>query len=502
MFGPELEGEKDALAALLAEALGSSFEPREARRRGAAGLAEIAASAAPFIAARLTPGELRVRAFDPGGLRQGRTVVEALAPDQPFLFDTFRLALDRLGLRSLVLAHPLLPLERADDGSIAALGRERASRRESFLYAELAQVDGSGERTRIEAEVSAGLAHARAVVADHLRMRAVLRQHIERIERTVPGAQTGRDGARDAAGFLRWLEQDDFLFQGYRRYRVQRCGTAWQVEVERESGLGLLRDAASSRFARTGAEIPELLRARLGDPRLVFFDKARSESTVHRHGRLDSISVKELDARGDTVAFGRFVGLLTHKALRLRPASIPLLERRCAQVLDSLDIEPGSHLHKAAVAAFDSLPVEFLFQFPLEDLMRAVQRVVSASENRSLEVCVAPDPRNRSFFVSAVMPRRNYDEQLRADLQALLARCGATYLDHRTSFIDDEVALIHFFATSARDVEPAQLARLELEVRERARCWDDAFEAVLLEVQPEAEARALAETWLPALDDA
>jgi glutamate dehydrogenase len=502
MSGPDLDGEKDALAELLGAALGASLEPREARRRGSAGLAEIAASAAPFVAARLLPGELRVRAHDPGGQRRGRTVVEALAPDQPFLFDTFRLALDRLGLRASLIAHPLLPLERADDGALAVLGRGRALRRESFLYAELPQLVDPAARARLEAEVVAALRAARAVVLDHGRMLAALQRHIDRIERAAAPLPAGGERVRDVVGFLRWLEQDDFLFLGYRRYAVAGVGGGWRVEVERDSGLGVLRDPAGSRFAGPAGPVPELLCARLSDPRVIFFDKSRSESTVHRPGRLDSISVKELDADGRPAAFGRFVGLLTHKALRLRPASIPMLERRCAQVLDELGTEPGSHRHKAVVAAFDSLPVEFLFQFPFADVVGAVQRVVAAGENRSLEVCVAPDPRNRSFFVSAVMPRRAYDEQLRADLHALLASHGATYLDHRTSFIDDEIALIHFFGSSARDVDPARLAELEREIRERARSWDDAFEAALLEAWPEAEARALAGTWLPALDSA
>src|SRR5262245_13657042 len=105
MSGPDLDGEKDALTELLGQALRASLEPREVRRRGDAGLAEIAASAAPFVAARLAPGALRVRAHEPGGQRRGRTVVEALVPDQPFLFDTFRLALDRLGERAILVAH-------------------------------------------------------------------------------------------------------------------------------------------------------------------------------------------------------------------------------------------------------------------------------------------------------------------------------------------------------------------------------------------------------------
>jgi glutamate dehydrogenase len=499
MSEPVPDGEKDALVELLRGALAESIDPREVRRRGPAGLAEMAASAAPFIAGRLAPGDLRVRAHSPGDQRRGRSVVEALATDQPFLFDTFRLALDRLGVRALLDAHPLLPIDRGDDGAIAALGRGRAARRESFIYAELPLVEDPGELRRIQAEIAHSLRDARDVVADHGRMLAALRRHVESIERTA-SAQGGR--SRDRAAFLRWLEQDHFLFLGYRRYRVLARAERWWVEVEPESGVGLMRDASGSRFAGAGVQAPELLEARLRDERVLFFDKSRSESTVHRHGRLDSISVKELDALGRPVGFGRFIGLLTHKALSLRPSSIPILERRCARVLEGLRTEPGSHLHKAAVAAFDSLPVEFLLQFPVEDVIRAVQRVVAAGEHRSLEVCVAPDPHNRSFFVSAIMPRRAYDEQLRLDLHALLASYGATYLDHRTSFVDDQIALIHFFGTSAVDVDAGQLAALEQAIRERARCWDDAFEAALLEAHGAARGRALAGDYLPAFDPA
>jgi glutamate dehydrogenase len=493
-------GDKDRLEELLLDALGSGLEPREVRRRGPDGLAEIAASALPFVAARLAPGELRVRVHEPGGQRRGRSVVEVLASDQPFLFDTFRLTLDRLGMKALVAAHPLLEIERADDGSIARVGGGHALRRESFIYAELPEQAGSEARGRIESELARSLGSAQAVVADHGRMLGALRRHVERIGGAEPAPRTAGESAGDSARFLLWLEQDNFLFLGYRHYRVSRPDGDWRLDADPDSGLGLMRDTSASRFAGAGAQVPEQLRARLADARVIFFDKSRSESTVHRHGRLDSIAIKELDADGRITGFGRFVGLLTHKALRLRPGSIPILERRLAQVLDALHTQPGSHLHKAAVAAFDSLPVEFLFQFAFEDVVRAVQRVVAAGEHRSLEVCVAPDPRNRSFFVSAVMPRRAYDERLRADLHELLAGYGTTYLDHRTSFIDDEIALIHFFGSSAQDVDPVRLAALERSIRERASCWDDAFAAALLEARSEERARALADAYLPAFD--
>ncbi len=112
----EIAGSEKTLDSFLRVQLESAADLRELRRRGEGLLGEIARDAVPLVE-RLLPGELHVRVSNSGRDRDGRTTIEVLVADQAFLVDTFRLSLNRLELRVLLLLHPLLPIERDDDGA-------------------------------------------------------------------------------------------------------------------------------------------------------------------------------------------------------------------------------------------------------------------------------------------------------------------------------------------------------------------------------------------------
>ncbi len=377
------------------------------RKRGDAAQRELALHAVPLLEAR-QPGEIKVRVSNAGGHHAGRTVLELLIADQPFLVDTFQMTIRRLGLRAILLLHPVLMIERDADGSVTAFGKSAVdSRRESYLYAEVPLINDEERRADVETELRQVFTQLRNVVADHRRMVKALRKHTSEIEFCAHQIRGGTERARELSSFLDWLAEDNFVFLGYRYDHVSREDGTWNIELDRTSGLGLLRELgrSASREAMRGPEIPAEIRSRLGDERLIFFDKSRSESTIHREGRLDCVSVKVLDESNRVTGFGKFIGLLTHKAIRARGSEIPILSKRRDRVLDAVGAEPGSHTYKAAVEAFDSLPVEFLFPFDLEDVTRAVQHIILAIENPRVEVYVVPDPLNRSFFVSVIQPR-------------------------------------------------------------------------------------------------
>ena len=242
--------------------------------------------------------------------------------------------------------------------------------------------------------------------------------------------------------------------------------------------------------------------ARLDDERVIFFDKTRSDSTVHRRGRLDSVSVKLLDRDARPIGFGRFVGLFTHRAIRMRPSDIPILAARRTRIVASLGAEPGSHTHKIALEAYDCLPVEFLFPAEAADVARAIARIVAAAERRKLEVTTVADPTNRSFFVSVALPRQLYEERIREEIDRLLeTRHAARHIDHRSSFLDDDLALVHFFCGSEAELELPRLAELDAEIAAIVERWEDRFEAALVADQPSDRALRLADAYADAFPE-
>jgi glutamate dehydrogenase len=498
----ETAGNEKALDPFIREQLESIVDPQELRRQGTGFLDEIARGAATLVE-RLLPGEIHVRVSNPGGDRRGRTVVEVLVADQVFLVDSFRLSLNRFELRILRLLHPLLPIERDDDGSVARLGKRAVPRlRESYIYAELPLVESQARRDEIECELRRVLASAQSVVTDHVQMLEELHKHAELLDSAA--AKLGLDPDQGLMGFLRWLADDNYVFVGYRHYEVCRRDGSWEVKTDPSSGLGVLRDRADSRFVKgaRGADIPPLVRARLDDTRLVYFDKSRAEATIHRHGRLDSISIKMFDDSGELIGFGRFVGMLTHQAIRTRPSAIPLLAQKRELVIDAIGAEEGSYTYKAVIAAFDSLPVEFLFPRDVPDIEAAVVRILKASENHQVEVCVVLNARDRSFFLSVVLPRGLYNERLRHDIhELLLERYHASYVDDRSSFVDDDIALMHFFCSCPEAIDLKALEALESDIHEQAEPWGNRLERALLTSCPAERAGRLHDEYASAFPE-
>jgi glutamate dehydrogenase len=479
--------------------------PRERRIRGEEGVREIAFQALSLLRARRAH-EIRVRVSNPDGGRAGRTVLEVTLADIPFLVDTFRLAIRRLGLREMLLLHPLLRIERANDGSVRRFGEEaETGTLESYLYAETPLIKDHYTRKAIESTLRRVFSETHDAVADYGRMVRAIREHTAEIEFFAARAHPKAERGRRVMGLLNWLADDNFVFFGYRRYRAERERNEWVYQVDPTSGLGILREAKDSRFLNPvrGENIPATTRSRLEHERMIFFDKSRTDSTIHRHGRLDCITITTFDEEGQPTGFGKFIGLLTHKAVRTRGSEIPVISYRLKQVLDAIGAQPRSHNHKAAIEAFDSLPVEFLFSFDVEELTRAVRHVLTASEEQQVKVYVVSDQLSRSYFVSVILPRPAYDETLRRDLERLLrSRYRATYVDHRSSFLDDDVALIHFFCSSGSDVAPDMLEDLERTVEARVARWEDRFESELLEHHPARVAYALADDYAAAFPEA
>ena len=460
--------------------------------------AAISAGAMSLVLRR-RPAELRVRVINPA---PNRTLIEALLPDQPFVVDTFRLQLRKLGLSERKLLHKVLALEREEDGTVVRFGSDQTSAREAYLYAEIPVVNDDAKREEISQSIADAFEDLHHVVAHHGRMVKRVRKHTADVE-YASRALGIEDSGQEIMDFLSWLVADNYVFLGYRWYNVERKGDEWAVGVDHETGLGQLRETRGSRFGevRRGSSIPDPVRRRLEDRRLIFFDKSRSDSTIHRAGRLDCVSIKVLDDQGRVSGFGRFVGLFTHKAIKTRASEIPIVRRRRASVLEGLGAEPGSHDFKAAIEAFDSLPPEFLLGFEQHNATGLVERVLQVAEHGGVETAAVSDALNRSFFVSVILPRPHYDEELRHQIHELLSsQYRANYIEDRTSFVDDDVALIHFFCTSEEDLESGALDGLRSRVRELAARWDDQFDAEMQVLYEEDRAFRLISEYGPAFE--
>jgi glutamate dehydrogenase len=463
---------------------------------GELGLALRAAEAFAFAAER-PPGALAVRVASPDE-HAGRTVIEVLQDDRPFLVDTARLVLRRLGLRERLFLHPILGVRRDAAGRLIAIDHAPDAPRESLLHVEVSpRLDEPARRTEVEERLRAAMEQVRAVTEDFARMVRAVRELEARVEFAGPLLEPdGPLRARRVRKFLDWLVEGHFLFMGLRRYALRALPDGdVEVQLVPGSGLGLFRDDRTSRLRepRRGDAIPDELRDILDDPRILVVGKSRIESPIHRAGRLDRLAVSEYDDAGRPCGLAILVGLFTAQALRTPGSKVPLLSGRLEQILRDEGVEPRSHRHRALFDAFDSAPLEVLLGTDVEGVAALLREIVAGEGTRATRVVLRADRRGRSVYVAVLLPRERYGEDLRARLRDLVvARTGATWVDDRASFLEEGTAVVHFFCTGAEALAQPDPAALEAELQALTASWEDRLLDALVDRFGEAEGAELA----------
>jgi glutamate dehydrogenase len=459
-------------------------------------LATLAAEAFAWARQR-EPGRICVRVRNPED-RPGNTVIDVLQDDRPFIVDTLSLALARHGLQERLVLRPLLQITRDAEGHMQAVGpSQNGGPLESYVYVEvLPRIEDPSRLEELERTVREVMGWVRDITEDHRRMVRSIRELMANLEYAGPFIEGGPKRAANIERFLGWLVDGRFVLIGMRRYRVREAGGELEVQIDPGTGLGMWRDDDSSRLreARRGAAIPGEILDDLEDPRIILISKSHMESRIHRHGRLDRIVVKEHDDQGRVIGFGILVGLFTRIVLRTPGSQVPLLSERLREVVDRIQVTQGSHQHKSIVAAFDSAPIELLIGADVEAIVDLLQELVEAAGSKAVRLLLRSHPRGRTLYAATLLPRENYREDLRAEVRQILEReTNASYIDDRTSFVDDDTAIIHCFCTSSEsEAISADRAKLEEAIRYACSPWEDQLFDALRERYGEERAPVLA----------
>ena len=235
-----------------------------------------------------------------------------------------------------------------------------------------------------------------------------------------------------------------------RRPRVRDGGRARRAERAGQvgSGLGILRDDGTSRFAlpssledaaRVPARAPDCerrsARDRQDQPRL-----ARAPASPH--GRRP---VRVLRPDGTLAGLRRVIGLFTSLVYLEQASRTPLLRRKLQAILEAEGLIEGSHDYKATVAAFESFPRDELFQAPVEALRAEIVAAARAEEAQRVTLTERRDAASRNITVMVAMPGDRMSTELRIRLQNLLAaRYGAESVEYHLALVEGAAAQLFF----------------------------------------------------------
>jgi glutamate dehydrogenase len=462
------------------------------------------------FAAQRKPGTARVRVYHPQldehGWQSGHTVVEIVNDDMPFLVDSVTAELNRQGLTVHLVIHPVVRVRRDASGQLTDLYEPQAAPAdavpESFMHIEVDEQTAPELLEQVAQSVEKVLTDVRYAVEDWQRMRAPMLRILETVDH-MPHALPP-DEVNEARDFLLWLNDDNFTFLGYRRYRFEGDGDEARLAVVAGEGMGILRDDDVRVFdgLRNFASLPPDAQQFLRQPRLLLVTKSNRRATVHRPALMDSIFIKEYDDDGAVVGEHLFVGLFTSVAYNTSARDIPYLRNKVVRVLQRARFDPRSHDGKALVHILENFPRDELFQVSDDELFEIAIGVLHLQERQRTALFVRRDPFERFVTGLVYIPRDRYDTDLRRRIQAILEKafdgtCSAFY----TQLAESVLARVQFvIETKPGAIPDYDVAAIEERLIEASRAWPDRLQDSLVDAHGEEKGLRLHRRYATAFD--
>ena len=469
------------------------------------------------VAAVRRPGQAKTAIID----EEDSSVVFVVTDDMPFLVDSVNAELVRQHAAIKLVVHPLIVATRdRNNGNLVKVNRvpshigissgdtaampslshliaqgENASHMESWIAVEINRVSEETKASLLEG-LNRVLNDVRAAVEDWPKMRQKARQISESLDQVANPAQIAE--LRQAKDLLRWLDDGNFTFLGYREYDLINVDGEDVLELREDSGLGLLRAAADSPHIQ---HLTDTGRKKAREKRALVITKANSRSTVHRSAYLDYIGVKSFDAAGNVNGERRFIGLFATSAYTGSVRNIPIVREKVDAVLRSAGFPPDSHSGKDLLGILETYPRDELFQIEVPDLAATALGIQKLQERRRTRLFLRPDIYGRFMSAVVYLPRDRYTTNVRLRIeQELRETFQAVSIDYEARMTESALARLFFRIRLPKNADVSHVNTAELEKRlvRAARSWSEGIAEVLREGRDAEEAKELAAIWAEA----
>ncbi len=461
-------------------------------------LSERAAMHRQTAATRL-PGTANITIAD----EADRSVVYIVTDDMPFLVDSVNAELVRQNAPIRLVIHPLFVVTRnRESGELVKVSRvpshlgissgdtaampnlshliaqgDNASHMESWIAVEIDPVDEE-KRAALTAGIGRVLADVRAAVEDWPKMRNKALQIADDLDKLPGDAQIAE--LRQAQALLRWLDDGNFTFLGYREYDLTNESGEDVLEPREESGLGLLRSGAET--PHQIQHLTETGRKKAREKRALVITKANSRSTVHRSAYLDYIGVKSFDAAGNVNGERRFIGLFATTAYAGSVRDIPVVREKVDAVLRDAGFPPDSHSGKDLLGILETYPRDELFQIEIPDLAAIATGIQRLQERRRTRLFLRPDIYGRFMSALVYLPRDRYTTNVRLRIEKELRETfDAVSIDYEARMTESALARLFFRIRLPKNADVSNVNSDDLEKRlvRAARSWSEGISEVL-----------------------
>ena len=426
-------------------------------------------------------GTAKVRLFNPSVEANGwgleHTVIEIVNDDMPFLVDSVSAAINRRERSIHLLLHPVVRVRRDSIGRRVELTATQSAPMdaivESYMHVEIDQETTQAELDALRGEIERVLEEVRLAVADWRTMREKLADDIAYVESAkLPMPQEEIDEARN---FLRWLDDGNYIFLGFRRYGFETRDGKDYLPAIPDSGLGILRVMMPDAVERSATPLSDEFSAYARTKDLLVVTKANRRSVIHRAVPMDRIGIKRYDENGNLVGEDRFLGLFTSAAYSRSVREIPMLRLKAKRTIEGAGLDPRSHNGKALVDILETLPRDEFFQITDAQLFDIARGILLLQERHRVALFTRKDVFERFVSCYVFVPRDRYTPDFKERAKAILEDA----FDGRDTEIYDHVTNaplargLFIVKTTTGHVPEVDTKRIEAILSEAARTWSD-----------------------------
>lgn len=446
--------------------------------------------------------EIKINIYNPDfeqfGWQTTHTVIEVLCDDIPFLVDSLRLVISRMGFALHLIIHlGNLKVIRGRNNRITSVLPQHSDLQSDEILREapiLFEIDRQTDPKvlkQLHSNFMLAIEETSASVADWQAMRERIKASIDEIK--VLPKSLDQIEVRETEAFLTWIENHHFTFLGVRDYVLNKSDDEIRLETVPGTGLGILRENLNSDdvfyISAMGPAAEELMLS----PQILIISKTSSLANVHRDTYTDYIGIKRFNSQGEVIGERRVLGLYTAVAYNTNSKNIPFLRHKVTGVMEKADMAPGSHAGKALLNILDTLPRDDLFQASEDELLEIVMGIFYMQERRRIRMFARVDCFHRFISCLVYVPRDLFNTTLRKEIQHLLhVSFQAIDISFAMRFSESTLARIHFMIR----IDPTKpvdfdFREIEKKIIEIGRTWSDELQHYLFDTFGEEQSNKL-----------
>ncbi|TAL63460.1 MAG: NAD-glutamate dehydrogenase [Legionella sp.] len=448
------------------------------------------------------PHEIKIKIYNPDfeldGWQTTHTVVEVICDDMPFLVDSIRLVISRMGFSSHLTIHMGgIRVKRNKKNEVTELlPRDSKQKSKDILFEApvLLEIDRETDPKildKLHQNLVKVIEENSVVFEDWEKMRSKVIEVIAELN-NVPKF-IDENEVQETKAFLNWIEDHHFTFLGIRDYELIKKGKETLLQAIPGTGLGVLRESLSKSNARSISEMTPEARELTLSPRILVMSKTNTLATVHRDAYTDYIGIKRFDKKGNVIGERRIIGLYTSAAYHTNPKHIPFLRHKVATIMENSKLNPHSHAGKVLLNILETMPRDDLIQGSEEELLEISMGIFYMQDRKRIRMFARVDVYHRFISCLVYVPKDRTNTELRLAMQKILAESfHAEEITFSTQFSEAALARIHFIIkVDPKESFEYDLKEIEQKLIEVGRSWSDELLSNLYETFGEEEANKL-----------